>query len=157
MSVSGLVTAALEAREDRKLERLLRTIQLQGRPILDELGYVPFTKAEAELLLEVVNWAHKRQRIAVTTNLSFEQWVEVSGAERLTGAMLDRLTHRVHIIEANGESYRLRDRQRRMRRKRRSGRKNGRALMPLTVRGKHTTGWHGFAPPRAMVFLPPLQ
>ena len=87
--------------------------------ILDELGYVPFTKAGAELLFEVVSRAYERQSLVVTTNLPFEQWVEVSGSERLTGAMLDRLTHRVHIIEANGESYRLRDSQRRMKRRRR--------------------------------------
>jgi DNA replication protein DnaC len=53
----------------------------------------------------------------VTTNLPFKQWTEVLGSERLTGAMLDRLTHRVHILEANGQSYRLRDSKRRLRRK----------------------------------------
>ena len=59
-------------------------------------------------------------RLIVTTNLPFEQWPQVCGSERLTGAMLDRLTHRVHIVEANGESYRLRDSQRRMKRRRRA-------------------------------------
>ena len=88
--------------------------------ILDELGYVPFTKAGSELLFEVVSQAYERQSLVVTTNLPFEQWVEVCGSERLTGAMLDRLTHRVHIVEANGQSYRLRDGQRRLRTRRRS-------------------------------------
>ena len=95
--------------EERKLERLLKQLDRQDLLILDELGYVPFTKAGAELLFEVVSRAYERQSLVVTTNLPFEQWVKVCGSERLTGAMLDRLTHRVHIIEANGESYRLRD------------------------------------------------
>jgi len=75
---------------------------------LDELGYVPFSKAGAQLLFEVVGRAYEQQSLMVTTNLPFEQWTEVFGSERLTGALLDRITHRCHIIEANGESYRLR-------------------------------------------------
>ena len=118
--VIGLVTQLLEAREDRRLERLLKQLSRQDLLILDELGYVPFTKAGAELLFEVVSRAYERQSLIVTTNLPFEQWAEVCGSERLTGAMLDRLTHRVHIVEANGESYRLRDSQQRMRRRRRA-------------------------------------
>ena len=77
--------------------------------MLDEFGYIPFTKAGAELLFEVLSRAYERQSIVMTTNLPFEQWTEILGNERLTGALLDRLTHRVHIVEANGESYRLKD------------------------------------------------
>ena len=88
--------------------------------ILDELGYVPFSKAGAELLFEVISRAYERTSLIVTTNLPFEQWVEVMGSERMTGALLDRLTHRVHIIEANGESYRLAESRRRPKTKRRS-------------------------------------
>jgi DNA replication protein DnaC len=117
--VTGLVTAMLEAQEDRQLERLFKQLSRQDLLILDELGYVPFTKAGAELLFEVVSRAYERQSLIVTTNLPFEQWTEVCGSQRLTGAMLDRLTHRVHIVEANGESYRLRDSQKRLRRRRR--------------------------------------
>lgn len=116
--VTSLVTQLLEAREERKLERMLRLLGRQDLLILDELGYVPFTKAGAELLFEVVSRAYERQSLIITTNLPFEQWPEICGSERLTGAMLDRLTHRVHIVEANGESYRLRDSQQRIRRKR---------------------------------------
>jgi len=123
-AVTGLVTGLLEAREDRKLERLLKQLDRQNLLILDELGYVPFTKAGAELLFEVVSRAYERQSLIVTTNLPFEQWPQVCGSERLTGAMLDRLTHRVHIVEANGESYRLKDSQRRMKRRRRATTKN---------------------------------
>ena len=118
--VTGLVTGLLEAREDRRLERLLKQLGRQDLLILDELGYVPFTKAGAELLFEVVSRAYERQSLIITTNLPFEQWPQVCGSERLTGAMLDRLTHRVHIVEANGESYRLKDSQRRMERRRRA-------------------------------------
>jgi DNA replication protein DnaC len=82
--------------------------------ILDELGYVPFSRTAAELLFEVVSRAYERLSLIVTTNLPFESWVEIFGCERLTGAMLDRLTHRVHIIEANGPSYRLRQSKRRL-------------------------------------------
>jgi DNA replication protein DnaC len=112
------VTQLREAREDRRLERMLKQLGRLDLILLDELGYVPFTKAGAELLFEVVSRAYERQSLIITTNLPFEQWVEVCGSERLTGAMLDRLTHRVHIVEANGESYRLRDSQQRLRRKR---------------------------------------
>ena len=107
--VTALVTELLEARENRRLERLMGQLTRNHLLILDELGYVPFSKAGAELLFDVVSRAYERQSLAVTTNLPFENWVEVMGSERLTGALLDRLTHRVHIIEANGESYRLRE------------------------------------------------
>jgi len=107
-TVSGLITHLLEKREERALERTLKQLERQDLLILDELGYVPFTKAGAELLFEVVSRAYERQSLIVTTNLPFENWTEVMGSERLTGALLDRLTHRVHIIEANGDSYRLR-------------------------------------------------
>lgn len=106
--VTALVTELLEARENRRLERIMGQLTRNHLLILDELGYVPFSKAGAELLFDVVSRAYERQSLAVTTNLPFENWVEVMGSERLTGALLDRLTHRVHIIEANGESYRLR-------------------------------------------------
>ena len=86
------------------------------RMVLDELGYVPFTKAGAELLFEVISRSYERLSLIVTTNLPFESWTEVFGSERLTGALLDRLTHRVHILEANGDSYRLMDAKQRQKR-----------------------------------------
>jgi len=113
-SVSALVTQLLEAREARQLERLLRNLERHHLVVLDELGYVPFSKAGAELLFDVVSRAYERASLIVTTNLPFEQWTEILGSERLTGAMLDRLTHRVHILEANGESYRLKESRRRL-------------------------------------------
>ena len=107
-SFTGLVTELLESREDRTLQRLHRQLERHQLLVLDELGYVPFSKAGGELLFEVVSHAYERQSLLVTTNLPFENWTEILGSERLTGALLDRLTHRVHILEANGESYRLR-------------------------------------------------
>jgi DNA replication protein DnaC len=108
-TVTHLVRLLLEAREERALQRLMAQLEGQQLLILDELGYVPFSKVGAELLFEVVSRAYERLSLLVTTNLPFEQWTEVLGSERLTGALLDRLTHKVHIIEANGESFRLQE------------------------------------------------
>ena len=88
----------MEARDERRLLKLL---------IIDELGFVPLSRTGAELLFEVFSQRYERGSILVTTNLPFEEWTEVFGSERLTGALLDRLTHHVHILEMNGESYRL--------------------------------------------------
>ena len=120
-TVTGLVTELVECREERRLQRLQKQLQRLHLLILDELGYVPFTKTGAELLFEVISRAYEYQSLMVTSNLPFEQWTEVFGSERLAGALLDRITHRCHILEANGESYRLR--QAKKRSKRRSERK----------------------------------
>jgi len=111
---TALVTQLLEAREDKQLQRLLKQLEKLDLLILDELGYVPFSKAGSELLFEVVSRAYERQSLIVTSNLPFENWTEVCGSERPTGAMLDRLTHKVHITEANGQSYRFRESKRRL-------------------------------------------
>ncbi len=117
LTATGLVTHLLEKREERQLERVQKQLERQELIIVDELGYVPFSKAGAELLFEVVSRAYERNSLIVTTNLPFEAWTEVLGNERLTGALVDRLTHRVTILEANGESYRLQDSKRRSRKK----------------------------------------
>ena len=88
----------MEARDERRLLKLL---------IIDELGFVPLSRTGAELLFEVFSQRYERGSILVTTNLPFDEWTEVFDSERLTGALLDRLTHHVHILEMNGESYRL--------------------------------------------------
>lgn len=116
-TTTGLVTQLLEQRETRTLQRLHKQLERLDVLILDELGYVPFSKTGAELLFDVVSRAYERTSLIVTTNLPFEQWTEVMGSERLTGALLDRLTHRVHILEANGQSFRLNDAKRRLRKK----------------------------------------
>ena len=108
-TATGLVTQLLERREERHLERFHKQLERHDLIVLDELGYVPFSRAGAELLFEVVSRAYERTSLIVTSNLPFESWTEVMGSERLTGALLDRLTHRVHILEANGESCRQKD------------------------------------------------
>jgi DNA replication protein DnaC len=108
-TAAGLVTALMEARDDKALGRLKRQLSRQHLVIVDELGYVPFSKTGAELLFEFFAQRYERGSVMVTTNLPFDQWTEVLGSERLTGALLDRLTHRVHILEMNGESYRFKE------------------------------------------------
>jgi DNA replication protein DnaC len=115
--VTALVTHLLELREQRQLERFQKQLERLDLIVLDELGYVPFSKAGAELLFDVISRAYERTSLMVTTNLPFEEWVQVMGSERMTGALLDRLTHRVHIIEANGESFRLAESRRRQKRR----------------------------------------
>ncbi len=116
-TVTGLVTQLLERREEKSLEKLHKQLERFDLLILDELGYVPFSTAGAELLFDVVSRAYERSSLMVTTNLPFQEWTEVMGSERLTGALLDRLTHRVHILEANGQSFRLQESKKRLKRK----------------------------------------
>ena len=111
--IAELITQLMEAREERLLTRMKTQLAKLDLMILDELGYVPTSKLGSELLFDVISTAYERTSVIVTTNLPFEQWTEVLGSERLTGAVLDRLTHRCHILEASGESYRLKDARRR--------------------------------------------
>jgi DNA replication protein DnaC len=111
--VTELATQLLEAREERVLSRLKSQLSKVELLVLDELGYVPASKVGAELLFDVISTAYERSSVIVTTNLPFEEWKEVLGSERLTGATLDRLTHRCTIVETGKESYRLRDARRR--------------------------------------------
>lgn len=115
--VTELITTLIEARDEKLLLKLRGQLAKQQLLILDELGYVPASKVGAELLFDIIGTAYERQSLIVTTNLPFENWTEVMGSERLTGAALDRLTHRCQIIETTGESYRLKDAQRRRRKK----------------------------------------
>jgi DNA replication protein DnaC len=115
--VTELITLLSEAKEERQLLRIRGQLGKLDLLILDELGYVPASKAGAELLFDVIATAYERNSMIVTTNLPFENWTEVLGSERLTGAALDRLTHRCHIVETKGESYRLQDAKRRRRAK----------------------------------------
>ena len=116
-TATALVTMLIESRDEQYLNRLQKQLHRLDLLVLDELGYVPFSKIGAELLFEVVSQAYEHHSLMVTSNLPFEQWVETFGSERLTGALLDRLTHRCHILEANGESYRLRQAKKRSKRK----------------------------------------
>ena len=97
----------IEARDEKRLLRLQRQLAAYKLLIIDELGYVPLSTTGAELLFEVFSQRYERGSTLVTSNLPFDEWTGVFGSERLTGALLDRLTHHVHILEMNGDSYRL--------------------------------------------------
>ena len=106
-TVSQLVEALMEARDERGLGRLRVQLKKVDLLVLDELGFVPLPPSGAELLFDVVSDRYERGSIVLTTNLPFEEWISVLASEPLTHAMLDRLTHHVHILEMNGRSYRL--------------------------------------------------
>lgn len=112
LSVGFITAAALvhqlrEASDEKRLLRLQRQLAGYKLLIIDELGYVPLSPTGAELLFEVFSQRYERGSTIVTSNLPFDEWTSVFGSERLTGALLDRLTHHVHILEMNGDSYRL--------------------------------------------------
>ncbi len=106
-TAAALVYELMEARDERRLLNLQRQLSRLNLLIIDELGFVPLSRAGAELRFEVFSQRYERGSTIVTTNLPFGEWTEVFGSERLTGALLDRLTHHVNIPEVNGESYRL--------------------------------------------------
>jgi DNA replication protein DnaC len=106
-TAAALVHELMEARDEKRLLRYQRQLIKQELLIVDELGFVPLSKTGAEMLFEIFSQRYERGSTLVTSNLPFAEWTEVLGSERLTGALLDRLTHHVHILEMNGESYRL--------------------------------------------------
>ena len=130
-----LVTTLIEARDERSFLRLKAQLAKLDLLVIDELGYVPASKVGAELLFDVISTAYERTSLIVTSNLPFESWTEVLGSERLTGATLDRLTHRCRIIETKGESYRLHDAKARARRARPSAGRAASALEQDRVAG----------------------
>src|SRR5262245_33552780 len=107
--VTELITHLLEARQERVLARLQGQLGRLDLLVLDEFGYVPASQTGAELLFDVISMAYEKTSVIVTTNLPFERWTEVRGNERRVAAALDRLTHRCHLLEATGESYRLKE------------------------------------------------
>jgi DNA replication protein DnaC len=115
-TAAALVHQLREASDEKRLLRLQRQLTKYKLLIIDELGYVPLSPTGAELLFEVFSQRYERASTIVTSNLPFDEWTTVFGSERLTGALLDRLTHHVHILEMNGESYRLAQSKSRVRR-----------------------------------------
>jgi DNA replication protein DnaC len=107
VTAAALVHELMEARDERRLLRLQKQMVSHKLLIIDELGFVPLSKTGAELLFELISQRYERGATLITSNLPFDEWTETFGSERLTGALLDRLTHHVHILEMNGESYRL--------------------------------------------------
>ena len=106
-TAAALVHELIEARDERRLLNLQRKLARLKLLIIDELGFVPLSKTGAELLFEVFNQRYERGSVLATSNLPFDEWTEIFGSERLTGALLDRLTHHVNILEMNGDSFRL--------------------------------------------------
>jgi len=107
ITASALVHELMEAADEKQLIRFQKKLAKYNLLIIDELGYVPLSPTGAELLFEVFSQRYERGSTIVTSNLPFDEWTATFGSERLTGALLDRLTHHVHILEMNGESYRL--------------------------------------------------
>ncbi len=105
----GLVNELIEAQSAKVFTRLIQRYAKYALLVLDELGYVPFSKQGAELLFQVLAERHERGSVIITTNLGFADWTQVFGEPTLTAALLDRLTHRAHIINFNWESYRLKE------------------------------------------------
>ena len=106
-TAAALVHELMEARDERRLLNLQRRLANLKLLIIDELGFVPLSKTGAELLFEVFSQRYERGSVLVTSNLPFDEWTAVFGSERLPGALLDRLTHHVDILEMNGDSFRL--------------------------------------------------
>lgn len=107
IAASSLVHELMEARDEKRLLKLQRSLAKVSLLIIDELGFVPLSKTGAELLFELISLRYECGSTLITSNLPFEKWTETFGTERLTGALLDRLTHHVSILEMNGDSYRL--------------------------------------------------
>lgn len=108
-SAATLVNELIEARDEKHLLRAQKALVRVQLLIVDELGFVPLSKTGAELLFDVFSQRHERGATLVTSNLPFDEWTDVFGSQRLTGALLDRLTHHVHVLACNGDSYRLAD------------------------------------------------
>jgi len=106
-TAAGLATAYAEAREERHVQRLENNIDKRHVVIVDELGYVPLGQGAAENLFHFFSLCYERTSLIITTNLPFSEWPQIFGDERMAGALLDRLTHRVHIVEIKGDSFRL--------------------------------------------------
>jgi DNA replication protein DnaC len=109
VSCYGLVNELIEAREERTLQRILQRYTRYDLLIIDELGYIPFSKEGAELLFQVLAERHEKGSVIITTNLGFADWTQVFGDPVITAALLDRLTHKAHIINCTWESYRLKE------------------------------------------------
>ena len=105
----GLVNELTEARDQHGLGRIIKRYANYGLVILDELGYVPFSKEGAELLFQILTERNERKSVIITTNLGFGDWTQIFGDPNLTAALLDRVTHNAHIINCDWDSYRLKE------------------------------------------------
>jgi DNA replication protein DnaC len=109
-TAAGLVNELLAAQEENRLHRLIALAHKQDLIVLDELGFIPFTPNGAHALFTFCSELYERTAMIITTNLQFANWIQLFEDERLTAALLDRLTHHAHIVELTGESFRFRQR-----------------------------------------------
>jgi len=109
-NAAALVNELSLAQEQQRLPKFLGTALKQNLIVLDELGFIPFSTTGAQLMFQFCSTLHERVALIVTTNLKFADWTQVFGSEQLTAALLDRLTHKAHILEFIGESFRFRQR-----------------------------------------------
>lgn len=108
-TAASLVTELEAAQQQHRLDRLLANLERIDLLIVDELGYLSFSRSGAELLFQVFADRYERRSLLITSNLPFGEWGQIFQGERMTAALLDRLTHRCSIFEMNGESYRFRE------------------------------------------------
>lgn len=109
LTAATLVTRLEEAQKQYQLERVLNQLDRTDLLICDELGYLSFSRVGAELLFQVFADRYERRSLLITSNLAFSEWGQIFQGERMTAALLDRLTHRCDIFEMNGESFRFRE------------------------------------------------
>lgn len=106
-TAAGLVNELTEMESEKKLIRFQKQWQKYDWVIVDELGYIPFSRRSAELLFQFFSSRYEKGSMIITTNLEFQEWNQIFGDEKMTAALLDRITHNAHILITNGESYRL--------------------------------------------------
>lgn len=105
----GLANELIEARDEKTLARSVKRYAGYGLLIIDELGYVPFSKEGAQLIFQILAERHERKPVMVTTNMGFGDWTQIFGDPSMTAALLDRITHKAHIINCTWDSYRLKE------------------------------------------------
>lgn len=109
-TAAGLVNELLQAQDEHRLHKVIGAALKLDLVVLDELGFIPFSANGAQVLFTFCSELYERLAMIVTTNLKFADWIQIFGDERLTAALLDRLTHHAHIVELLGESFRFRQR-----------------------------------------------
>ena len=105
----GLANELIEARDGKALGRITKRYSRYGLLIIDELGYVPFSKEGAQLIFQILAERHERKPVIITTNMGFGDWTQIFGDANMTAALLDRVTHNAHVINCSWESYRLKE------------------------------------------------
>jgi DNA replication protein DnaC len=108
-SAPMLANELVEAQESHSLVKLQKRLSKLDLLILDDLSYLSFSKQQSELLFQVISDRSERASLIISTNLEFSKWVNFFGDPMLTAALVDRVTHRAHILNMNGNSYRLRE------------------------------------------------